>query len=908
MKRSSLLLLPLSLILLVSSLVFADGWRDKVDPWVLDSARAGETEFLVFLDEQADLGFVEEIRGKTQRGTAVFKALTRTADESQGPVLQQLRQRGVEHRPYWIANMIWVRGGQDTVQLMAERTDVRHVYANPRVRLDEPFVESVRGDGSSGRSVEWNIEHINAVDAWAVGVFGDNAVVAGQDTGYLWFHPALVGQYRGGPQGDHAYNWHDSIHSGGGSCGADSPEPCDDHGHGTHTMGTVLGDDGQGNQVGVAPRAQWIGCRNMDQGVGTPATYAECYEFFIAPTDLDDENPDPSKAPHVINNSWGCPPSEGCTDPNVLLTIVQNVRAAGIVTVHSAGNDGSSCSTVSEPAAIYGESFSVGATDSSDDIAYFSSRGPVTVDGSNRLKPDISAPGVNIRSSTRDGGYQGGWDGTSMAGPHVAGLVALLIGADIGLAGEVDEIEQRVELSAFPLTTSQGCGGDGPTDVPNNVFGWGRIDAWQAVVGLEYVIQVDPVHASLCAGDDAMLDVEAVDLAGAGGSAGLVLEELPAGTSGAFSVNPLPIPGTSILTLSNTDVLAPGQYPLTVAATVNGTTRRARAELEVYAGLPGTPQLQSPINGASEVVLAPVLEWLELANAESYTVEVATDTDFLDVVYSAAPTAAVHQMEAALEPLATYFWRVNAGNPCGESVFSETFTFTTRDTPAILLVDDDDNSPDVVDYYSGALDSLGLPYDLWDTGNSDDEPSFAQLAPYSTVIWFTGDEFGGAAGPGSGGESALAAWLDASGRCLLLSSQDYYWDRGLTTFMGSHLGVADAESDESQTTVTGGGSLFDGLGPYSLSYPGSNFSDALVANLDAEIAFDGDQGVAALSVIASAYTTAFLAFPFEAIAQEADRADVLTAFLEGCLPIDSHLFSDGFESGDWLQWSEGPSF
>ena len=140
---------------------------------------------------------------------------------------------------------------------------------------------------------------------------------------------------------NHNYNWHDSIHSGGGSCGADSPAPCDDFGHGTHTMGTMVGDDGGTNKIGVAPRRKWIGCRNMDQGVGTPATYTECFQWFIAPTDLPNQNPDPSKAPHVINNSWGCPPSEGCTDPTVLQTVVENTRAAGIEVVVSAGNAGS---------------------------------------------------------------------------------------------------------------------------------------------------------------------------------------------------------------------------------------------------------------------------------------------------------------------------------------------------------------------------------------------------------------------------------------------------------------------------------------------------------------------------------------------------------------------------------------
>jgi serine protease AprX len=459
-----------------------DDWRTKVDPWVLETGRSQETEFLVFLHEQADLSAAERLETKQSKGRFVFRALTEMAERTQVSVLGDLALRNVEHRAYWIANMIWVRGGIDTVQAMAEHDDVAHIYANPTVRMDETLPVG-RGNTESPDSVEWNIAHVNADDVWTHGVSGGGAVVAGQDTGYFWNHPALVNQYRGG-SGDHDYNWHDAIHSGGGDCGADSLEPCDDHGHGTHTMGTIVGDDGLDNQVGMAPTAQWIGCRNMDRGNGTPTTYSECYQFFLAPTDLNDENPDPSKAPDVINNSWKCDADEGCTDPNILLMVVQNVRAAGIVTVHSAGNDGPSCSTVINPSAIYDESFSVGATNSTDNIASTSSRGPVTVDGSNRLKPDISAPGVDIRSSTRDGGYQGGWNGTSMAGPHVAGLVALLISANPDLAGNADTIEEIIEQTAFPLTSSQGCGGIGPSEVPNNVFGWGRIDAYAAVFQL----------------------------------------------------------------------------------------------------------------------------------------------------------------------------------------------------------------------------------------------------------------------------------------------------------------------------------------------------------------------------------------------------------------------------------------
>jgi subtilisin family serine protease len=364
---------------------------------------------------------------------------------------------------------------------MAARSDVAHLYANPSVAFEAPVQEPYMPNDPS--AIEWNINWVRAPSVWARGIDGTGVVIGGHDTGYQWDHPALINQYRGwnGAAADHNYAWHDAIHSGGGSCGADSPFPCDDHGHGTHTMGTMVGDDGGANQVGMAPGARWIGCRNMNVGNGTPTTYSECYQWFIAPTDLNDQNPNPAMAPDVISNSWSCPVSEGCTDPNVMLTVVNNVRAAGILTSHSAGNSGSSCSTVSEPAGIYDASFTVGATGfQTDAIAGYSSRGPVTVDGSNRLKPDISAPGSSVRSSTRGDAYAV-FSGTSMAAPHVAGLTALIIDAVPAMAGHVDLLERVMARSAVHLTTTQGCGGDTSSSVPNNVYGWGRIDAVKAV-------------------------------------------------------------------------------------------------------------------------------------------------------------------------------------------------------------------------------------------------------------------------------------------------------------------------------------------------------------------------------------------------------------------------------------------
>lgn len=462
-----------------------DGRPANVAAWVWQATeRDQETDFLVIMEKQADLSPAIAILDRGVRLRYVYETLWETAWRSQAPLRARLERLGIDFRPFYIVNMMAVTGERGLVTRLASRPDVARIVGNPRVRQQVPEPAPERMEPLATQSVAWNVAQVNADDVWALGHTGEGIVVAGQDTGYDWAHPALATQYRGynGVTATHDYNWHDAIHSAGSDCGADSPTPCDDNGHGTHTMGTLVGDDGLGNQIGVAPGARWIGCRNMNEGFGTPATYAECFEFFLAPYPVsgDPSEGDPAQAPHVINNSWTCPPYEGC-DWDTLQQVVEHIRAAGILVVASAGNSGSSCSTVQDPPAIYDAAFSVGATNSNDYIASFSSRGPVTIGGLGWQKPDISAPGVDVRSSVPGGGYQSGWRGTSMAGPHVSGAAALLWSAAPELIGDIDGTETLLTRTARPRTTAQGCGDDGPADVPNNAYGWGVVDALAAV-------------------------------------------------------------------------------------------------------------------------------------------------------------------------------------------------------------------------------------------------------------------------------------------------------------------------------------------------------------------------------------------------------------------------------------------
>ena len=459
----------------------------KIAPWVTEhTANGQQTEFFVVLTDQADLSQAATLTTKAEKGRYVYNTLWNKSQTTQGPILQWLRERGLEHRSFYIINAILVKGSREIAEALAARPDVARVEGNPHIQnsLPQPGpAEQGPLQPGAPTTVEPGIAYTHAPDVWAQGFTGQEIVIAGADTGIRWTHNALKPHYRGwdGVNADHDYNWHDSIHdSVGNPCGNDSPEPCDDFFHGTHTLGTAIGDDGAGNQIGMAPGAKWIGCRNMDQGNGTPARYIECMEFFLAPYPIGGGQGDPTKAPDITTNSWGCPPSEGCSVTS-LQAAVEAQAAAGIMMVVAAGNAGSACSTVVDPPSFYAASYTVGALNTgSDTIASFSSRGPVTVDGSNRIKPDITAPGTGTRSASNTGDNDYTFaSGTSMATPHIAGAMALLWSAIPSLQNQIDASRTALDNAAHFISSTQ-CGTEGP---PNNVYGWGRVDILAAVGG-----------------------------------------------------------------------------------------------------------------------------------------------------------------------------------------------------------------------------------------------------------------------------------------------------------------------------------------------------------------------------------------------------------------------------------------
>jgi len=458
-----------------------DKAADKIEPLVLQElAGKGQTDFFVWMVEKADLSPAKDLATKGEKGQFVFDALRAMADRSQKDLRGTLDAQGVTYQSFYIVNRILVKGGSEALlRDLAARADVAQITANHTFQLEEPMINP--NPPAKTQAVEPNISFVKAPEVWALGYTGQGTVVAGNDTGLDETHPAIAPHYRGclDPPSctswDHNYNWWDAT-------GTYPSDPYDGHGHGTHTTGTMVGDDGAGNQVGMAPGAQTVHCKNMDNGGGgQDSWFLTCFEWDLAPWDLTGADPRTDLAPDAINNSWGY----WGGGQNQFRTAVDNLLAAGIVVEVSAGNEGSGCQSLRSPG-DYQEVFTTGSVNHAGGVlpgtlTGFSSRGPSSLDGN--YFPDFMAPGENIRSSVPGGGYAGGWSGTSMSGPHVTALIGLLWSANPALRGQIDTTYSIIQQTVTPLTGQGGsnCGGDYNVG-PNNDWGYGTIDAYAAAL------------------------------------------------------------------------------------------------------------------------------------------------------------------------------------------------------------------------------------------------------------------------------------------------------------------------------------------------------------------------------------------------------------------------------------------
>jgi hypothetical protein len=403
----------------------------------------------------------------------------------------------------------------------------------------------------------------------------------------------------------------------------------------------------------------------------------------------------------------------------------------------------------------------------------------------------------------------------------------------------------------------------------------------------DFTLSASPPAQDVCTPDDGEYAIQVGSVAGYSDAVTLSAAGQPSGTTVGFSVNPVIPPGASTMTVSGTGGAAAGASTITITGTAVGpNVHTAEVGLVLVDDVPGAPALTSPPDGATGLALAPTLAWSPAAGAVDYLVEVDDDAGFGSPEFTGT-TSATSTVASGLEPETLYHWRVTASNVCGDGADSAVFEFTTRALPPVLLVDDDDNSPDVRATYTAALAALAVDFDLHDTANSDDEPTATELAGYQHVVWFTGDEFGGSAGPGSAGEAALADYLDGGG-CLFLTSQDYHFDRGLTPFMQQYLGISSIDDDDGGYTAVVGvaGTIFAGMGPFTLTYPFTDFADIVAGDATSLTVLDGNNGNdAALNEDLGTFSTVFFGFPWEAITPAAGREAVLGAVLDSCAPV-----------------------
>ncbi|MFI8453653.1 S8 family serine peptidase [Streptomyces erythrochromogenes] len=424
---------------------------------------SAKAAFWVYLDSAADLTAAGKQQTRAAKAETVLRTKKDHAARSQADVIKALDGAGAEYTSYWIVNAVRVVGSEKLAGTLAQRPEVARIDADDKVDLPKP-AEGKR-EKAVADAVEWNIDRIKAPQVWdQIGVRGEGIVVANIDSGVDHTHPAVAGQYRGkNADGSysHAYNWFDPA----GVCAGAAP--CDNNDHGTHTMGTMVGDDGGANKIGVAPGAKWIAAKGCESNSCSEASLLASGQWIVAPTDLNGQNPRPDLAPHIVNNSWG-----GTGGDSWYQQIVDTWRAAGIFPAFSNGNAGPGCSTSGSPG-DYASSYSSGAFDINNAIASFSSRG---AGPGGIVKPNISAPGVNVRSSVPGGAYEA-FSGTSMASPHTAAAVALLWSAAPALEGDIAQTESLLDGTALDTDSSQ-CGGNA---ADNNVFGEGRLDVLAAV-------------------------------------------------------------------------------------------------------------------------------------------------------------------------------------------------------------------------------------------------------------------------------------------------------------------------------------------------------------------------------------------------------------------------------------------
>lgn len=793
---------------------------------------------------------------RTER-SALVASLRQASALSQQGVRAFLSQPEVaahvrEVHELWIVNALALSASPDVIRALASRSDVVEVtldewkrwiaaedvpgahlpLADPGISARTPLSTAlearIQAAPPAPGETTWSVAKIGADRVWReLGVTGSGVVVANIDTGVDWNHPALKNRYRGwngGPVVDHLHNWFDATNEA-------SVYPSDLNGHGTHTMGTIVGEGG----IGVAPGARWMAAKGLNgQGFGFYSWLLASMQFMLAP------NGNPTLAPHILSNSWGAEDGNDTT----LQSAVRALRAAGIFVVFANGNRGPNAGTVGSPASLP-EAIAVGATDSDDDVARFSSRGPSPF---GQVRPHLVAPGVGVVSTFPGGAYVSA-NGTSMATPHVAGIAALLLSAQPML--NITATLYALTHTAKPLSTT----------LPNNESGWGRVDAYRAVLSVMST----------------------------GAITGQVLH-LGQPISGAQVVahNGTHTPSTTTDAQGRYAILAPpGIY--TVTANAFGYVAMTSPPRIVLAGQAVQQNFALSLmpSGVVRGVVTDALSGQALTQTlvRALGTPVESRADVGPGYYVLNLPTGIYTLEARLNGYRVHTQVVTVQ----DGVVIEAH-FTLTPTQRILLVDTGAwYYGSTASYYRRALDDLQLAYDeLRVKQLPRDTPTLTTLLRYDTVIWSAPFDSPGYIGAGE----VISQYL-ASGRNLLISGQDIAFFDGFYTFQPyfSRLNAFFAADEVPSRYVVGTpGTLLAGRAFSIAGGDGANNQGLVdvvsIRNLDygtpiarynVDLPENAWAGVYAAQCLP--YRSAFYSFGIEAIDTAAERAAVISRTL-----------------------------
>lgn len=712
------------------------------------TAAAGTMQtVLVYLKTQADLHVASLPVEPIARRTAVVSRLQSVAAESQTDMRRQLARWQAEGRvrrvyPYWIVNGLLVEGSADALAQLAQRPDVARITPDTRWQLISTSLHLAEPPAAP-----WGVTQIGALKAQAgLGLEGQGVIIASMDTGVDWQHPALAVNYRGrdGDHGDHNGNWYDAVNP-------TNTVPFDPHGHGTHVLGTAVGQLG----LGVAPGARWIAVRIFDaDGFTTLSAVHAGFEWLLAPAG------DPALAPDIVNGSWGSEPYSAEWLPDIAA-----LRAAGILPVFAAGNAGPFSMTVGAPAA-YTDTLAVGASDDRDAVVWFSSVGPSV--WTSQPQPALVAPGAAVLSAFPGNRYALA-SGTSMAAPHVSGAAALLWQANPSLSA--DQLTHILTATARPLGAIQ----------PNPAGGWGRLDAYAAAVS-------QTPHGRLLG----VVSNQGQPLPGA-----IVTLTTPGGVALPFT--------TDAEGIYQADLVA-GLYQIDIA--IFGFAPRhanaiVRVGLDTWQPLALTPLPGGVVQGhiVDEAGGSPLTATLVVSGAPVQAQANAQGAYTL--------TLPAGQYTIRAERNGYRLGRLEVNLAPGQLLGHD---FSLTPAPSILLVDDGQwYFASRLAYFRAALTAGDYAFAEWDIRNPvTDIPTLADLTPYDVLVWSSPDYAPGVVGAGV----VISNYLGAGGN-LLISGQDvgHYDGIGLGAQRWWYRllrGVYEGEADA--LTVTGSAdSPFAGL-------------------------------------------------------------------------------------------------